>query len=168
MDQLTVLVNDNLHYIILVMAVLIFLSLIIFVSINMKLAKLNKRYKKMMQGIQGENLELLLMGHIDEVRRAMTQVESLAGDFKRLDRMLRGCVQRVGIVRFNAFEDTGSDLSFAVAMLDAENNGVVISSLFGRNDSRTYAKPIVGGESSYFLTTEEKLALQRAKENISK
>ena len=166
MAQLTLLVNENLQYIILVMAALILLALIIFIAVNFKLAKLNRRYQKMMQGVQGENLEQVLLGHIEEVRQALNQVDSLARDFRRLDGTLRGCVQQVGIVRFNAFEDTGSDLSFAVAMMDAENNGVVISSLFGRNDSRTYAKPILRGESSYYLTTEEKQALQRAKENI--
>ncbi|MDR3589264.1 MAG: DUF4446 family protein [Negativicutes bacterium] len=166
MEQFTLLINENLHYIILVMAGLILLALIIFIAINFKLAKLNRRYQKMMQGVHGENLERVLVGHIEEVRQAITQVNSLSKDVRRLDGILRGCVQRVGIVRFNAFEDTGSDLSFAVAMLDAENNGIVISSLFGRNDSRTYAKPIVNGESSYFLTTEEKQALLKAKENI--
>jgi hypothetical protein len=168
MAQFTLLVNENLQYIILVLTALILIALITFIAINFKLAKLNRRYQKMMQGVQGENLERLLLGHIEEVRQAITQVDSLGRDVKRLDGTLRGCVQRVGIIRFNAFEDTGSDLSFAVAMLNAENNGVVISSLFGRNDSRTYAKPIVGGESTYFLTTEEKQALQRAKENNPK
>jgi hypothetical protein len=67
------------------------------------------------------------------------------------------------IVRFNAFEDTGSDLSFAVALLDADYNGVVLSSIFGRNESRTYAKPVVAGQSSYFLTNEEKEALDMAR-----
>jgi hypothetical protein len=168
MAQFALLVNENLHYIILVMALLILVALIIFMTINFRLAKLNRRYQQLMQGVHGENLEKVLLGHIEEVRQAITQVDSLTKDVRRLDGILRGCVQRVGIVRFNAFEDTGSDLSFAVVMLDAEYNGVVISSLFGRNDSRTYAKPIIRGESSYFLTTEEKQALQKAKENIPK
>ncbi|MDR3560981.1 MAG: DUF4446 family protein [Negativicutes bacterium] len=168
MTQYTALITDNLPAIILSMTVLIFIALIIFISINMKLSKLNRRYEKMMQGVQGDNLEQMLMGHIGEVKQAMNRVDSLAKDCERLDRVLRTCVQKVGIVRFNAFEDTGSDLSFAIALLNAENNGVVISSLFGRNDSRTYGKPVVNGQSSYFLTAEEKQALQQAKENNPK
>ena len=73
-------------------------------------------------------------------------------------------IQKVGVVRFNAFSNTGSDLSFAVALLDHYDNGVVFSSLFGRNESRIYAKPIRGGESTYLLTEDEKEALQKAKE----
>ena len=73
------------------------------------------------------------------------------------------CVQKVGVVRFRAFEDTGSDLSFAVALLDSEDNGVVLSSLFGRTESRVYAKPVEHGASSYLLSTEENEALSKAK-----
>ena len=56
----------------------------------------------------------------------------------------------------------GSDLSYAVALLDAENNGVILSSIFGREDSRSYVKPIEGGKSTYTLTDEEQQALQKA------
>lgn len=168
MAQFTTLVTANLQYIILAMTALIFFALIIFISINLKLARLNRRYQKMMQGMDGVNLETLLLSHIDEVKKATDQVDKLNIDCARLGEVTRSCVQRVGVVRFNAFEDTGSDLSFAIALLDASNNGVVISSIFGRSDSRTYAKPVVAGQSSYFLTTEEKQALQLAQEKDSK
>jgi hypothetical protein len=162
--QLTNLIMANLQYIILGLTALIFIALIIFVNINLKLGKLNKRYQRMMRGMEGANLESLLLGHIEDVRQAVSRVDKLDQDCRRLDENLRLCVQRVGIVRFNAFEDTGSDLSFAVAMLDAKSNGVVISSIFGRNDSRIYAKPVVGGQSAYFLTDEEKEALLKAQQ----
>lgn len=168
MAQFTTVVTANLQYIILAMTALIFFALIIFISINLKLARLNRRYQKMMQGMEGVNLETLLLSHIDEVKKATNQVDKLSKDCARLGEVTRSCVQRVGVVRFNAFEDTGSDLSFAIALLDASNNGVVISSIFGRSDSRTYAKPVVAGQSSYFLTTEEKQALQLAQEKDSK
>ena len=170
MDYMTYfskIVTDNLQYILLAMMALIFMALIIFISINMKLAKLNKRYQKMMQGTTGANLEQMLLVHLDEVRQAMNQVDRLAEDCQRLDKTSRLCVQRIGVVRFSAFEDTGSDLSFAVALLDSFNNGVVLSSIFARNDSRTYAKPVIAGQSSYFLTDEEKRALAKAREIVS-
>ena len=161
------LLMENLQFVILAMVSMILLALIVFININMKLSKLNKRYRKMMQGMEGQNLEGLLMTHIDDLRHAMKKVDTLEAECRQLKSIAANCVQNVGIVRFNAFEDTGSDLSFAVAMLDAKNNGVVISSIFGRSESRTYAKPIVGGESSYFLTEEEKQALTQAKEKVS-
>lgn len=168
MEQFSKIVTQNLQYIILAMTALIFLALIIFVNINLKLAKLNRRYEKMMQGINGTNLEGVLFSHIDEVRKTMAKVDQLSSDCQRLDEITKVCVQKVGVVRFNAFEDTGSDLSFAIALLDDSNNGVLISSIFGRNDSRTYAKPVVSGQSTYFLTEEEKQALNQARKNISK
>ena len=83
---------------------------------------------------------------------------------KRYKKMMTGVdgANRVAIVRFRAFEVMGSDLSYAVAMLDSHNNGVVLSSIFAREDSRSYAKPIVNGTSTYAMTKEEEEALHQA------
>ena len=86
----------------------------------------------------------------------------LIGKLDRLDEKLSKAITRVSVVRFDAFEDIGSDLSFCVAMLDAENNGIVISGIIGRDEARTYVKPIVEGESTYKLTREEEQALHDA------
>ncbi|CUH95783.1 hypothetical protein P22_1863 [Propionispora sp. 2/2-37] len=161
-SELTVWVSANIQIVLMVMTVLIFLALIIFININIKLAQMNRRYRKLMQGVDGSNLEKLLLSHIEEVRDAVQKVDTLTLTCRNLETISRACVQQVGIVRFNAFEDTGSDLSFAIALLDAQDNGVVISSIFGRNESRTYAKPIIKGKSQYFLTDEEKDALEQA------
>jgi hypothetical protein len=165
--QFLALIMDNLEYVLLTMTGLLLLSLVVFIRINLKLANLNKRYQNMMRGAENANLEELLTGHIEEVRRTVTKVEKLSDQCRRLDLVAQNCVQRVSLVRYNAFENTGSDLSFALALLDSHNNGVVVSSLFGRNESRVYAKPIINGASTYFLTEEEKQALQQAAEKIS-
>lgn len=70
------------------------------------------------------------------------------------------CYQGLGVVRFNAFQGVGSDLSFTVAFLDGRKDGVVLSSLSGRDESRVYAKPWQGGQSAYQLTAEEKDAVR--------
>lgn len=155
-------ITNNLSYIILVILGLLVLSLVFFININLKLARMNKRYKKLMTGMDGCNIERILMGHIDEVRDVVKKTEMLEQDNKRIDLIVKKAVQRVGIVRFSAFEEIGSDLSYAIALLDYQNNGVVISSLFGREESRCYAKPIVNGTSTYMLTDEEKQALTEA------
>ncbi len=72
------------------------------------------------------------------------------------------CVRHVGLVRFSPFHDTGGDQSFALALLDGRGDGVVLTGLHSRHDSRLYAKPIEGGSSSYSLTTEEREAMSRA------
>lgn len=83
---------------------------------------------------------------------------------EKLEKKVSMTLQRVGVVRFNAFEDVGSDLSFALAVLDDNGDGFVISSLFGRNETRTYAKPVTGGKSGYQLSAEEREAIRKAME----
>jgi hypothetical protein len=155
-------ITNNKHYVILVMTVLLLFSLVIFININMKLSYMNKRYKKLMTGMDGSNIERILMAHIDEVRELMKKVDELENENKRIDVIAKKSVQKVGVVRFSAFEGIGSDLSYAVAVLDYNNNGVVFSSIFGREDSRCYAKPIIDSRSTYLLTDEEKRAIEEA------
>ena len=73
------------------------------------------------------------------------------------------CVQKVVVVRYNAFDNVGSDLSFTIALLDSSDNGVVINGVYARDSSSTYAKPIVSGKSKYVLSAEEMQALDIAK-----
>jgi len=162
MDILTTMITSHLEWIILCLTGGIFLALIIFISINYRLSKLNKSYRRLMTGSEGLDLEKLLMSHIQEVRDTKVKVENLTQECQFIRAESKTNIKKVGIVRFNAFEDTGSDLSFAIALLDEEKNGLILSSIFGRSESRVYAKPIVKGESSYFLSDEEKAALTQA------
>ncbi len=141
---------------------LIFIALMVFININIKLTRMNKRYRKLMTGMDGSNIERLLMGHIDEVRETVQKMEVLETEYKRVDAMSQKAVQKVGVVRFSPFEEIGSDLSYAIALLDENNNGFVLSSIFTRDNSRTYVKPIEKLESSYALTTEERQAIEIA------
>ena len=91
------------------------------------------------------------------------------GDGQGLDEILDRVVQRldqtgqrVGVVRFNPFSDTGGDQSFAIALLDSEGNGIVLSSLHGRTDTRVFAKPVSAGRSRHALSDEEQEAIRRA------
>lgn len=154
-----------LPYLILGLMFLVLILGILVISLHSRLNGLKRRYARMMQGMEGVNIERMMIGHIDEVREAMVTVERLNNETKRLEQVLQSCLQKVGMVRFNAFEDTGSDLSFALAMLDDRNNGVVLSSLYGRNESRIYAKPVVNLQSSYLLSSEEQQAIRLAKDS---
>ncbi len=168
MAQFTVWLTENLQYVIITLTALILIALIVFININIKLARLNRRYQKMMQGTDGTNLERILFQHIDTVKDATAKVAALEQEAQRLDGRLKYCIQKLGVVRFNAFEDTGSDLSFAVALLDTNDDGVVFSSIYSRSESRVYAKPVADGKSTYFLTEEEKKAISEAREIFSK
>ena len=100
-----------------------------------------------------------LLGAVGTLNTRLTAVEeqtaALAGTLPR-------AIQRVGLVRFNPFDDTGSDQSFALALLDAGGDGVVLSSLHTRTATRFYAKPVKAGRTTHALTTEEQQALAQA------
>jgi hypothetical protein len=85
---------------------------------------------------------------------------------RELEQRLPFAVQQVGLVRFNAFSDTGGEMSFALALLDASGSGVVMSSLYGRAEARVYAKPIVAGQSTFPLSSEEMAAVAQAKGKV--
>ncbi len=167
LSQYTALITANLPYILLILTALIFLALLVFINISIKMNKLNKRYRRMMTGIDGGNIERLLQVHMEEVRQAVTKVNQLDGEYRRLQAVAAASVQHVGVVRFSAFEEIGSDLSFSLALLDSKRNGVVLSSIYGRSESRVYAKPVVNGQSTYLLTGEEKEAIDKALGKIS-
>ena len=156
------IMTDNMPFIVSGMGIVIFIMLGIMINQGMKLSYMKRRYRKMMTGVDGANIERMLMGHLDEVKKVVAPNDRIDAENQRLDALLQTALTRVGVVRFRAFEDMGSDLSYAVALLDSHNNGVVLSSIFGREDSRSYVKPIKDGKSTYTMTAEEEKALQEA------
>lgn len=153
----------NSPYLVAIMIAVMSVLFIMVLNLYYSLSRMQKRYKKMMTGVDDSaNLESMLLAHIDETRSVANENEKLKEENRRIEALLKTALTRVGVVRFCAFENMGSDLSYAVAMLDSYNNGVVMSSLFGREDSRSYVKPIENGTSTYALTKEEQQALQEA------
>jgi hypothetical protein len=159
----------NLDYLVICLylaAVALVLAFILIIVLFRRLSFLSRRYREFMRGSGGLSLETMLSDLLKEQQR----VEGLAADnregLKGLAGILDTTIRGVGVVRFNAFQNTGSDLSFAVALLDARLNGVVLSSIYGREESRTYAKPVSAGRSPYQLSNEEQEAIRRAAESV--
>lgn len=109
-----------------------------------------------------DDLQALLDGHARHIGRIENALRRLAAESKRQGITLKGAVQRVGMVRYDAFEDVGGRLSFSCALLDDRGDGVVITSINGRQDTRVYAKPINGDKSSHNLSEEEVAAIHQA------
>jgi hypothetical protein len=93
---------------------------------------------------------------------AAAAVRELGAEDLRLGDRLSRSVQRVGLIRYDAFEDMGGRLSFSCAMLDEHGTGVVVTSINGRQDTRVYAKPVVNGSSDHNLSEEEEDAIREA------
>lgn len=109
-----------------------------------------------------EVLHGILEGQTNRLSRLESAVRALAGTDRRQQTDIEGAVRNVGLVRYDAFEDVGGRLSFSCALLDARGNGVVVTSINGRQDTRVYAKPIVEARSHYNLSIEEEEAIRQA------
>jgi hypothetical protein len=114
-------------------------------------------------GLQpAERMEALIEKHAKAIQRLEKAVHQLALGEKKLGELAENAVRHVGIVRFDAFEDMGGRLSFSAAFLDGQGNGVVITSISGRQDSRCYAKQIRQAGSAHHLSDEERQAIRNA------
>lgn len=157
-------IKGNLLYIVVGLAGLCAVLLLWNICLQVSLSGLRKRYDQMMTGEQtGGDFESMLMGHIAKTDRVAEDNIDIREEQKRLSDLLNISVNRIGVVRFSAFTDMGSDLSYAVALLNQNNDGVVFSSIFGRDDSRSYVKPVKNGVSDYTLTEEEREAIRQAR-----
>lgn len=141
--------------------------LIVFTIINfILLLRNNRKYIKFMEKIgNGNNLDEMLREYLNDVKDIKKDNSEIKAYYTKLDSDIASCIQKIGLVRYNAFKDVGSDLSFAIALLDRNDNGVVLNGLYGSDSSNIYAKPIKNGKSNYQLSEEEKYALEIAEQN---
>ena len=116
-----------------------------------------------MNGLGDASMEEVLDDCINKVNNVLGKNKEIEYQLNAIKRNMYYCVQKVGIVRYNAFDDVGSDLCFSIALLDNNDDGVVISSLYARDSSSTYAKPVLRGKSKYALSAEEIKAIDDAR-----
>jgi hypothetical protein len=124
--------------------------------------RLRRRLDRLTRGAEGKGLDAVLESHVDKVYAVGRELDELSARSAVLEAAGRRAIQRVGLVRFNPFEDTGGNQSFALAMTDAAGNGLVLSSLHSRTGTRIYAKAIAEGRSDGALSAEESEALRLA------
>jgi len=165
MNSIINLMNNYIIYIIIAMAIVIALLFIMVIVAFRSLSRVEKRFKKMMRGMNNNNLEEVVLGYLDKVDEANKNSLEAIKLGELLERKFKKSVQKVAVIRYKAFEDVGSDLSFSIALLDDNNDGVVLTGIYGRNESTAYAKPIDKGISRYDLSEEEITALNKAINN---
>ena len=144
-----------------VLAVGTILLLVIVWLLARRVRSMEARLRGLTRGDDGD-LEDVLGAHLDRVHTLGREVERLVARTARLESGAPRAFQRVGLVRFNPFEDTGGNQSFALALLDAAGNGWVLSSLHARSGTRVYAKAIHEGRADGALSEEEAAAIKQA------
>lgn len=155
-------IRENLTLLVGAMLLLSIVFLLVIVMLISRLGRLNRLYRKLTQGTSGGNLEEQLVGYVEQVQTVGQRLQTLEGRTDRLAATQQKCLQQVGVVRYDAFEDIGGEQSFSLAITDAEKNGAVISSVYSRSDIRVYAKALDNGKASHPLSTEEIRALSAA------
>lgn len=155
-------INSLAPFIILGMAVIILLLFIMVVVLFKAVGRVENRYRRIMRGTTNKNLEEMLLEKVDSIEEVKEISQKVISELERLENKMKECIQKVAIMRYKAFEDVGSDLSFSIAMLDDKNDGVIVTGIYGRQESTTYAKPIDKGISRYDLSEEELYVLNEA------
>lgn len=153
--------------VILLLIVLVIIALGLAITSLIMNILLKKKYLDYMTKIGGgEDITNVMKNYVEDVTIVKENTQTLKKYCKEIEQNMNKCIQKVGIIRYNPYQNTGSDLCFALALLDFEDTGVVINGVYSRdNTTNTYAKPIEKGKSKYTLVKEEEEALNMAKQN---
>ena len=132
------------------------------IYLHFELWQNKKKLKIFFGGKAASDLEGVLCEEIKRLKKSEDEIKKILKSLKTLEKIAASSIQKVGVVRFNPFKEVGGNQSFAIALLDSFDNGLVISSLYTREGTRIYSKPIEAGQSKYALSKEEKEALKKA------
>lgn len=125
--------------------------------------KIYKNYEKTMNKLgEGKDFAKMLESYVSQVDKLNKRDDQIIQVCNNINNELAHCIKKVGLYKYDAFGNTKNNLSFALALLDRENNGIVINSIYGQDNSNVYSKPIIKGTSKYNLSYEEKEAINNA------
>jgi hypothetical protein len=148
--------------IVLALAAVVLLLLVWVALLQRSEARLRSRLRRVLTGGETTSLDQILDQQVQRLDGLSGRLDALTKLHHELEAITQRAIQKVGVVRYNPFSDAGGDQSFAIALLDAEGNGLVVSSLHSRTETRVFAKPVRAGRSTYSLSDEEQQAVKKA------
>lgn len=154
--------NIDIAYILIGFATAILLLLILVIVSMVRISKLNKRLARFMKGKDAQSLEKEIVGLYEDNKFLKNMVDNNKRDIRQLYKQLAKAFQKVGIVKYDAYQQMGGLLSFSLALLDEDNNGLILNSVHSTEGCYTYTKEIHRGECDIELSNEEKVALEQA------
>ena len=156
------LAKVDIGYILLVF-VIVFIFLIVLNIISLvKIKNLNKRLRKFMKGKDARSLENEINGLYEDNKFLKNMVDTNKKDIRNLNKRFAKAFQKIGLVKYDAYQQMGGLLSFSLALLDEDNNGLILNSVHSTEGCYTYTKEVVNGECKLELSNEEKVALDQA------
>lgn len=146
------------------LSAIVMVVLVLLIIVLVRISRMNKRYRNIVGNTSIENVDDLLMSFQEKLEwltgASKQQADAIAG----IRSSMKTMKAHVAIKRYNAFSQHGSDLSFSLAILDDEQDGVVLTGIHNREESYLYAKPVEKGTSSYTLSPEEKEVIAQTSE----
>lgn len=154
--------NVDIAIFIIILLVIGIVAIVYCIVLTSKLKKMNEKYEKFMKGKDGKSLEATFTKRFEDIDLLLRDNDIKTKEIQKINENLQIAIQKCGIVKYDAFNEMGGKLSFALVLLDKENNGFVINAMHSREGCYTYTKEIVGGKSFIALGEEEQLALDKA------
>ena len=149
--------------IILIIMIVIILALIVaLVLVVRRLEFVNRKYYVIMSGKKGKDLEKVILTRFKEMDKVKANARRVTSEHKKFKGQLDSCIDKIGLVKYDAFDNQAGNLSFSLALLNQDNSGVVLNTMHSREGCFTYAKDIIKGESYISLSEEEKEAIKKA------
>ena len=156
--------NGYSDLVIIVLGICIVILLVLVLMQRKRIANLDRRIYALSAGSDGESLEDMLLRILDNYDGINRQLEQNTGDIRDIYRRLHFVVQKVGLVKYDAFKQMGGNLSSVIALLDQDNNGIVLNTVQNTDGCYSYVKEVRGGHSDVDFTEEEREAMEMAME----
>ena len=151
-----------LPHIVIALAVFSVVQFFLLLGASGRISQQSKLMRKLLTGPNGDDLETMLRRCLEESKTSLSRCDAIEANFGELAGAMRGCVQLIGLVRYDAFPDVSGAQSFSLCLLDDRHNGAILTGLLGRNDGRCYGKAVISGATETTLSEEENSALQMA------
>ena len=152
-------------YLIIALAAIVVVMIVLWIVNIIQIKKLKKYYKIFMKGKDAKSLEEVLIRRLDQVDSLILSNKQNEKDIQNIFANMKFTFQKVGLVKYDAFQEMGGKLSFSVALLNEKNDGFVLNAVHSREGCYTYIKEIVDGNSIIVLAEEEQEALKMAMES---
>lgn len=149
-------------WVITILAIMLGLCFLLLIRAQIHMKKFRSAYIGVQTFMSGKDLETLIQEYLSKVALHEKDLQKHQLQLEKIEKKMGKVVGSADIVRFNAFDDMGSDLSFALALLNQEGNGAILTSIHSRDEVRVYGKPVQAGDSNYPLSTEERAVIQQA------